>query len=140
MTAAALEDLYKPKINADGKEDVPKGMVTRNRKLADRIEKKNKEKQDTAVNDPKKKAAQAAPAKKEEAKKDAPIPKGKTAQQVQQEMEAEEEKKRKEVEDLERQRLEEIEKNFDRDGELRRLGGSVFDFFVDDGKRVLFMV
>lgn len=49
-------------------------------------------------------------------------------------MEAEEERKRKEAEELERLRLEEIEKNFDKEGELRRLGGKVYDFYVDDGK------
>jgi hypothetical protein len=49
-------------------------------------------------------------------------------------MEAEEERKRKEIEDLELIRREELEKNFDRDGELKRLGGRVQDFFVDDGK------
>ncbi len=55
MSATALEDLYKPKIGADGKEEIPRGMVARNRKLAERIEKKNKEKQDTSNIDPKKK-------------------------------------------------------------------------------------
>ena len=44
FSAAALEDLYKPKI-ADGSE-VPKGMVARNKKLAERLEKKKKEQQD----------------------------------------------------------------------------------------------
>lgn len=48
-------------------------------------------------------------------------------------MEAEEERKRKEAEEQERLRLEEIEKNFDREGELRRLGGRVYDFYKDDG-------
>lgn len=49
-------------------------------------------------------------------------------------MEAEEERKRREAEEEERKRIEEIERNFDREGELKRLGGRVFDFFVDDGK------
>lgn len=44
LTAAVLEDLYKPKPNPDGTDGLPKGMVARNRKLAERIEKKNKEK------------------------------------------------------------------------------------------------
>jgi len=43
FTASALEDLYKPKLGLDGKEQ-PRGMVARNRKLAERIEKKMKEK------------------------------------------------------------------------------------------------
>lgn len=50
------------------------------------------------------------------------------------EIEAEEERKRKEIEEAERMRREEIERNFDREGELKRLGGKVYDFFVDDGK------
>ena len=74
--------MYKPKLNENGQENLPKGLVTRNRKLAERLEKKLKEKVDTQINDPKKKGQPPAPAKKEEAKKEAaiPIPKGKTAQ------------------------------------------------------------
>lgn len=49
-------------------------------------------------------------------------------------MEAEEERKRKEVEEAERIRREEMEASFDREGELKKLGGRVLDFFVDDGK------
>lgn len=49
-------------------------------------------------------------------------------------MEAEEERKRKEAEDLENARREELELNFDKHSELKRLGGKVHDFFVDDGK------
>ena len=41
FTAAALEEIYKPK-SIDGQEAVPKGMV-RNKKLAERLEKKKKE-------------------------------------------------------------------------------------------------
>lgn len=48
------------------------------------------------------------------------------------EMEAEEERKRKEAEEIERLRREEIERQFDKHGELKKLGGRVFDFFVDD--------
>lgn len=49
-------------------------------------------------------------------------------------MEAEEERKRKEAEEREKLRREEMERNFDKEGELRRLGGKVYDFFVNDGK------
>jgi hypothetical protein len=49
-------------------------------------------------------------------------------------MEAEEERKRKETEDAERLRRKEMEKNFDKHGELKRLGGRVLDFHTDDGK------
>ncbi len=48
-------------------------------------------------------------------------------------MEAEEERKRKEAEEEERRRVEEIERNFDKEGELKRLGGRVYDFYIDDG-------
>jgi hypothetical protein len=41
FNAAALEDLYKPKFNEGA--EIPKGMVARNRKLAERLEKKKKE-------------------------------------------------------------------------------------------------
>lgn len=94
--------------------------------------------------DPKKKGAQppvpAKPAAKEEPKKAAEIvvPKGKTKEQVLAEMAAEEEAKRKAEEEAERMRKEELEKNFDKHGELRRLGGKVYDFFVDDGKAIIY--
>lgn len=57
LTAASLEDLYKPKFNE--LTDVPKGMVARNKKLADRLEKKKKDQVDVNANDPKKKGAPA---------------------------------------------------------------------------------
>lgn len=47
-------------------------------------------------------------------------------------MAEEEERKRKEQEEIERQLMEEKERNFDKEGELRKLGGKVYDFFVDD--------
>ena len=61
------------------------------------------------------------------------MPKGKTKEQVLAEMEAEEEKKRKEIEDAERERILELERNFDKEDELARLGGKVHDFFKEDG-------
>lgn len=39
FNALTLEELYKPK-GSDGSEALPKGMVARNKKLADRLEKK----------------------------------------------------------------------------------------------------
>jgi hypothetical protein len=51
-------------------------------------------------------------------------------------MEAEEEKKRQEAEEIERLRLEEMEKGFDKHSELAKYGGRVFDFFPDDCKSV----
>lgn len=82
FSAQALEDMYKPKlIGKDGEELIPKGMVARNRKIAERLEKKKKEQDSAQAADPKKKGLPPAPVKKEEVKKEAPlvIPKGKTA-------------------------------------------------------------
>lgn len=141
MTAAALEDLYKPKFIEGG--EIPRGMVARNRKLADRLEKKKKDQSEAlAAVDPKKKGGVQPPAPvkpKEEVKKPADIvvPKGKTKEQVLAEMAAEEEQKRLQIEEIERLRREELESNFDQKGELKRLGGNVMDFFVGDGKSFL---
>jgi hypothetical protein len=41
------------------------------------------------------------------------------------------------LEDQERMRREEIERNFDKVGELKRLGGKVYDFDQEDGKLIL---
>lgn len=49
-------------------------------------------------------------------------------------MEAEEERKRQEAEEAERARLAELEKDFDKHGELTKYGGNVFDFFPQDSK------
>lgn len=62
------------------------------------------------------------------------MPKGKTREQVIAEMEAEEEKKRQEAEEVERQRLAELEKGFDKQAELEKMGGRVFEFFPEDCK------
>lgn len=104
LTAATLNGIHVPKPKApDGENEdgMPKGLVNRNKKLAERLEKKKNEvKEQVQVVDPKKKGAQPAPAqapaaaKKEEPKKEIVVPKGKTREQVIAEMEAEEEKKR----------------------------------------------
>ena len=52
-------------------------------------------------------------------------------------MEAEEEKKRQEAEEIERQRLAELEKGFNKHAELERIGGRVFDFYPEDGNYIL---
>ena len=49
-------------------------------------------------------------------------------------MEAEEEKKRQEAEEIERLRLAELEKGFDKHAELSKIGGRVFDFYPEDCK------
>lgn len=38
--------MYKPKMGENGQDAIPRGMVPRNRKLAERLEKKMKEKID----------------------------------------------------------------------------------------------
>lgn len=50
-------------------------------------------------------------------------------------MEAEEDKKRQEAEELERQRVAELEKDFDKHSELEKIGGKVYDFFPEDTKK-----
>lgn len=54
-------------------------------------------------------------------------------------MEAEEEKKRQEAEEIERQRIAEMEKGFDKHSELEKLGGHVYDFFPEDCKQIIFI-
>mmetsp|Transcript_21197 Transcript_21197/g.20360 ORF Transcript_21197/g.20360 Transcript_21197/m.20360 type:complete len:85 (-) Transcript_21197:4-258(-) len=54
FTAELLEELYKPKIG-DGSEYVPKGMVVRNKKLEERVQKRKEQDQAQVANDPKKK-------------------------------------------------------------------------------------
>lgn len=152
LTAATMNNIHKPKTidggeNANG---MPVGLAPRNKKLAERLEKKKADVSNNAAAaiDPKKKGgpppAQAPPAKKEDAKaaaaKEIVVPKGKTREQVIAEMEAEEEKKRQEAEEAERLRLQEMEKGFDKHSELAKLGGKVFDFFPEDRKLNLFLV
>ena len=143
LTAAAVQDQHKAKPKAadgENEEGMPRGLVNRNKKIAERLEKKKNEAATTSqAVDPKKKGAQPAPAqaaapKKEEAKKEIVVPKGKTKEQVIAEMEAEEEKKRQEAEEAERQRLADLEKDFDKEAELKRLGCKVYDFFPEDSK------
>ncbi len=144
LTASGLSEMNKPKpkvAEGEGEDGMPKGLVARNKKIAERLEKKKNEVKDTAAAiDPKKKGAPApaqpaAAPKKEEAKgKEIIVPKGKTREQVIAEMEAEEEKKRQEAEEAERARLAELEKDFDKHGQLALYGGKVYDFFPDDSK------
>lgn len=108
-------------------------MVKVNKKLAAKLAAK-KDKQDDAPADPKAKGKGAPPpaAKKEEPpKKDAKGKGGPTPE----EEEAEAERIKQEKEEAERFRLAEIERNFDKHGELAKLGGKVFDFDIDDEVR-----
>lgn len=118
---------------AKGKFEVPPGMVKVNKKLQARLEaKKGEQEAANAANaDPKKKGA-PPPAKKDEPpKKDA---KGKGGP-TEEELKAEEDRLKAEAEEAERKKQEELERNFDRDGELTKLGGKVFNFEVDDNNR-----
>lgn len=77
------------------------------------------------------KAAPAPAAKKEDPKQPAGKPVKKTQQQIDEE-EAEEERKKKEAEEAEIARLAKLERDFDRDGELVRMGGKVTNFDISD--------
>lgn len=161
LTAAQMNNIKNPKginggegENADG---MPKGLVQKNKKILERLEKKKAEAGAAAQ--------QAAGAGAAAGKKGAPapaqpapagakvdpkaaaansnigpggreiiVPKGKTREQVIAEMEAEEEKKRQEAEEAERQRLAELEKGFDKNAELEKMGGRVYEFYPDDRK------
>ena len=129
LTSQALQ-------NKDVREDeaateegkAPAGSTTKNKKLAEKLAKKKTVAADAAPADPKKKGA--PPAKKEEpAKKEA---KGAKGGPTEEELAAEAERARQEALEAERRRLEEIEKNFDKHGELKLLGGQVTDFDVED--------
>ena len=62
LTASSLADIYKPKPkNTDGENEdgMPRGLVTRNKKIAERLEKKKNEVKEVAPVDPKKKGGPA---------------------------------------------------------------------------------
>lgn len=133
LTHSVLEKLGVPIEEEDGDVKAPAGMVKVNKKLAAKLAAK-KDKQDDAPADPKAKGKGAPPpaAKKEEPpKKDAKGKGGPTPE----EEEAEAERIKQEKEEAERFRLAEIERNFDKHGELAKLGGKVFDFDIDDEVR-----
>ena len=127
LTYVALSNVEKPEENSSL--SVPAGMVTRNKKLAAKLAAKKNKTDETAA-DPKKKAA--PPAKAEAPKKDEKKGKGAPTQE---EEEAEAARIEEELRLQEEARIAEIEKNFDRTGELKRLGGVVTDFDVEDEHR-----
>lgn len=131
MVGVPIEEMVDAKT---GEVKAPAGMVSVNKKLAAKLAAK-KDTNEAAPIDPKAKKgapAPAAAAKKEDApKKDAKGKGGPTPE----EEEAELERIKKEKEAAEKFRLAEIEKNFDRHGELRKLGGTVYDFEIDDEVR-----
>ena len=105
------------------------GLVTVNKKLAEKLANKKKGSAEPAQADPKKKAGAPPPKEAPPPKKDAP--KGKGAPTAEEEA-AEAERIRLEAETAERRRMEEIERNFDKHGELKSIGGSVTDFDTND--------
>jgi len=106
-------------------------MVTRNKKLEARLKKNTEAPTDNA--DPKKKAPPPAAAKKEEPpKKD---PKAAKGGPTEEELQAEAERLKREAEEEEKRKQEELERNFDKNGTLKKMGGTVHDFDVDDDNR-----
>ena len=128
-----MEEINNPVILQDGK-GIP-GLVTVNKKLAERLAAKKKD-----VGDP---AAAAKGGKKDEKApaKDAPKKDDKAAKGVAkggptaEEIEEEERKEKEAADEAERVRIAEIESNFDKKGELKALGGNVTDFEVEDINR-----
>ena len=124
-------------IEEDGAGQVkaPAGMVKMNKKLAAKLAAKKDNADAAAPVDPKggkKGAPPPAAAKKEDPpKKDAKGKGGPTAE----EEEAEAERLKQEKEEAERFRLAEIERLFDKHGELAKLGGKVYDFDLEDEVR-----
>jgi len=130
LTFAALDAIKNPPIDYNNLGGVP-GLVAVNKKLAERLAaKKNNAGADAGVVDPKKKAA---PPAKEAPKAKEPV-KGKGGP-TDEELAAEAEKLKLEAEEAERVRQEAIERNFDKHGELKSLGGSVIDFDTEDENR-----
>lgn len=120
---------------AKGKFEVPPGMVKVNKKLQARIEAKKGEAEaaNAANADPKAKKGAPPPAKKEDPpKKDA---KGAKGGPTEEELKAEEDRIKEEAEEAKRQAEAELERKFDRDGEMTKLGGKVFNFEVEDENR-----
>lgn len=113
---------------------VPDGMVTVNKKLAAKIAQQKSEAAEAAPVDPKGKKAPPPAAKKEDPapKKDA---KGAKGAPTAEEEQAEAERRQQEAEEAARKALEELENQFDKAGELARMGGKVLDFDAEDENR-----
>lgn len=121
---------------AKGKFEVPPGMVKVNKKLQARIDAKKGEAEaaNAAANaDPKGKKGAPPPAKKDEPpKKDA---KGVKGGPTEEELKAEEDRIKEEAEQAAKDLEAALERNFDRDGEMNKLGGKVYNFDIDDDNR-----
>lgn len=108
------------------------GLVNVNKKLAARLEARKKQAAEAAPPEPKGKAAAAkAPPAKEAAPPAKAAGKQKGGPTAEEEA-AEAERIKREAEEAERLRLEELERNFDKHGELQTMGGKVMDFDRDD--------
>ena len=135
LSHAVMNEINNPIILQEGK-GIP-GLVTTNKKLAARLEASKKEGGAAGgAADAKKggKGAPAAPAKEEKKGKEAPAKAAKGGPTADEEA-AEAERLRIEAEEAEKERLAEIERNFDKKGELKSLGGAVSDFDVEDQNR-----
>ena len=131
LTYSRMNEIFRPKIP----EATVNGLVAgpRNKKLEARIKKQKEEEAKAQVVDPKAKGKAPAPAAKPapEVKKPDPKAPKKTQAQIEEE-EAEERRKVEEAEAAERARLQALEDAFDRDGELRAMGGRVYNFDVEE--------
>lgn len=128
-----MEELFKPKE----KEPTNAGLGVRNKKLEERLlkEKDNASAVAAPVDPKAKPGAKPAPAppKKEEAKKPEPAGKAvkKTPQQEEEER-LEAERLVREAEEKEAARIKALEDAFDATGALKRMGGKVFNFEVEE--------
>lgn len=114
----------------------------RNKRLEERI-KKDKLEKEQALNyvdpkakiDPKAKGAPAAANKKPANEPDKPVTNSKTVKKTQQQIDEEEAEERRLVEEAKQAeiaRLKQIADSFDKDGFLKQMGGTVFDFDKDN--------
>lgn len=131
LTHQVMEEINNPVILQEGK-GIP-GLVTTNKKLAERLAAKKKETGEPAAATKGGKAPAAPPKEDPKAKKDAKAPaKGGPTQE---EIEEEERRAKEEAEEADRQRIADLEAKFDKKGELKALGGKVTDFDVEDENR-----
>jgi hypothetical protein len=130
LTLKQVNELFNPKEN----KDIIPGVGIRNAKIEERLKREAAEAAATSVPDPKAAKggkAPPAPAKKEEAKKPDPKAAKKTPQQEEEER-LEAERMKREAEEAEAARLQALEDAFDQAGELKSMGGKVYNFDMDD--------
>lgn len=132
LSHASLDAALNPKKQEQF--EIPAGLVAVNKKLAAKIAQQRSEAAEAVPADAKGKKPAPPAAKKEEAaaKKDPKAAKGAPTAEDEQ---AEAERLKQEAEEAERQRAEDLEKQFDKTGELTRMGGKVCDFDANDDNR-----